>query len=109
MPPKEEFRSSSRTSFGSASTIFRISLFAQRWNSKWCTSKEEFILIKIMSSPTPDLRYPIGRFQYQEEHSPQQRSAHILAIENTPARLREVVRGLTDQQLDTPYREGGWS
>ncbi|HLI30711.1 MAG TPA: putative metal-dependent hydrolase, partial [Terriglobia bacterium] len=30
-------------------------------------------------------------------------------IEEVPARLRAAVKGLSDAQLDTPYREGGWT
>jgi uncharacterized damage-inducible protein DinB len=33
----------------------------------------------------------------------------ISSIESQPARLRAAVEGLSDEQLDTPYREGGWS
>lgn len=33
----------------------------------------------------------------------------IEAIKSLPGALREVVRGLSDEQLDTPYREGGWT
>jgi hypothetical protein len=38
-----------------------------------------------------------------------QRSDLISSIEQTPAALRAAVKGLTPQQLDTPYREGGWT
>jgi len=41
--------------------------------------------------------------------SAQERPALIRRIEMAPARLREAVCGLTDAQLDTPYREGGWT
>lgn len=30
-------------------------------------------------------------------------------IAAAPARMREAVAGLSDAQLDTPYREGGWT
>lgn len=39
----------------------------------------------------------------------EERHAHITAIRDLPQRLREVVRGLNDTQLDTPYRDGGWT
>jgi len=38
-----------------------------------------------------------------------QRSELIAQIAETPARLRQAVEGLTEEQLDTPYRPGGWS
>ncbi|MCC7437160.1 MAG: putative metal-dependent hydrolase [Armatimonadetes bacterium] len=33
----------------------------------------------------------------------------IAAINILPAQLRNAVAGLNDQQLDTPYRDGGWT
>jgi hypothetical protein len=56
-----------------------------------------------------DLRYPIGRFQFDGDASPQNREQWIEEIAAAPARLRAAVDGLTGAQLDTPYREGGWS
>jgi hypothetical protein len=38
-----------------------------------------------------------------------ERSALIDAIDGHPGRLRAAVAGLTDEQLDTPYREDGWT
>lgn len=55
------------------------------------------------------LRYPIGRHERAAAPTPGQRPALILAIADTPAALRSAVSGLTDAQLDTPYRAGGWS
>lgn len=56
-----------------------------------------------------DPRYPIGKFQRPDEVSPEQCSMAIAVIEALPSKLREAVHGLTDAQLDTPYREGGWT
>lgn len=57
-----------------------------------------------------DLRYPVGRFEFGEETlSEERRDELIKQIEATPARLREAVSGLTAEQLDTPYRPGGWT
>jgi hypothetical protein len=56
-----------------------------------------------------DLRYPIGPFAYTGESTEEQRRAFIDRIEATPARLRAAVEGLTPEQLDTPYRPGGWT
>ena len=56
------------------------------------------------------LRYPIGRFE--RLHAPLDqaaRAALIDAIELAPATLRRLVTGLSDAQLDTPYRPGGWT
>jgi hypothetical protein len=56
-----------------------------------------------------DFRYPIGRFTYERPLSDDQRRICIGQIEEAPSLLREAVRGLSQQQLDTPYREGGWT
>src|SRR2546422_7140384 len=56
-----------------------------------------------------DLRYPIGTFKYEGELTEEGRRRAIDAIAEAPARLRAAVEGLTPQQLDTPYRPGGWT
>jgi uncharacterized damage-inducible protein DinB len=56
-----------------------------------------------------DPRYPIGKFHFDGLMSELQRSEHLANIEQTPARMRAAVQGLNRQQLDTPYREGGWT
>jgi hypothetical protein len=55
-----------------------------------------------------DPRYPIGRFSYDTPPNEQQRQKLIADIEKAPAALRNAVRGLSLQQLETPYRDGGW-
>ena len=56
-----------------------------------------------------DLRYPVGKYEYGGPWTEAQRAAFIQTIADTPARLREAVGGLSAAQLDTPYREGGWT
>lgn len=56
-----------------------------------------------------DLRYPIGKFQYQEPLTDQQKRECLDALAQTPANLRASIAGLADAQLDTPYRPGGWT
>ena len=56
-----------------------------------------------------DPRYPIGKFSYSGPLSPEQKQQYLTDIAQTPGRLRAVVRELSDQQLDTPYRDGGWT
>ena len=56
-----------------------------------------------------DLRYPIGRFARPVSSGPAVRAGHIDLLRTLPANLKSAVRGLTDSQLDTPYREGGWT
>jgi DinB superfamily len=58
---------------------------------------------------TTDLRYPIGEFAMPASVTPAMRSDAIAAIADLPACMRAAVRGLSDAQLDTPYRPGGWT
>lgn len=54
------------------------------------------------------LRYPIGSYVFEGMSAAQQRQ-WIEEIERLPGELRAAVEGLTDEQLDTPYRSGGWT
>lgn len=56
-----------------------------------------------------DVRYPIGHFSYSGEISKEQRDHWIKDIEDLPNELKEAIDGLSKKQLDTPYREGGWT
>jgi hypothetical protein len=56
-----------------------------------------------------DPRYPIGKFTYQQPPDETQRKQFIDDIEKTPAALRAAIQGLTPQQIETPYRDGGWT
>ena len=56
-----------------------------------------------------DPRYPIGKAVIDKEPTPEKRAACIRDIAELPALLRGAVKGLTDAQLDTPYRDGGWT
>ena len=62
-----------------------------------------------MTAPTPDLRYPIGRFSPTGPITRDRVDAWIADIAALPADLRRTVSSLTDEQLDTPYRPGGWT
>ena len=65
-----------------------------------------------MSTATPaeqDLRYPVGRLEKKSALTPHERRRLIDAFADTPAKLRTAVAGLSDSQLDTPYRPGGWT
>ncbi|MBI5471352.1 MAG: bacillithiol transferase BstA [Ignavibacteriae bacterium] len=55
------------------------------------------------------LKYPIGRYKAPESITDAMISQWISEIEQLPASLSEVVKGLTDSQLATPYRDGGWT
>ncbi len=58
---------------------------------------------------TRDPRYPVGRFKPVTNPGPDIRRQSIADLAALPARLRAAVEGLSDGQLDTPYREGGWT
>jgi len=57
----------------------------------------------------PDRRYPIGPFNPDPNPNRETRAGHIEQIAALPAKMRGALRGLTSEQLDTPYREGGWT
>ena len=62
-----------------------------------------------MATPETALheRYPIGS---PDRHpSVEQRTAHIEAIRLLPGEFALAFKGLSDEQIDTPYREGGWT
>ncbi len=56
-----------------------------------------------------DLRYPVGHFHPPAATMPGIRAAQIETLRLLPERLRAAVNGLSDAQLDTPYRDGGWT
>ena len=56
-----------------------------------------------------DPRFPIGKFHFDGPPSEDQRKNLINDIEQAPSALRAAVKGLSPQQLDTPYRDGGWT
>lgn len=61
------------------------------------------------SEPGVDPRYPIGRHLAPSAPTLAQRQSAVNEVALLPERLRDAVRGLTDEQLDTPYRDGGWT
>ena len=56
-----------------------------------------------------DPRYPIGPFRPLPTPAPESRTACIQQVAEAPALIRAAVTGLTDAQLETPYRPGGWT
>lgn len=55
------------------------------------------------------LRYPIGRFSLPESITSELRNQWITVLKNLPERLENLVHGITEEQLETPYRPGGWT
>jgi uncharacterized damage-inducible protein DinB len=64
----------------------------------------------VPTTAADELRFPTGKF-----HRPKgalettERKRVIDVITATPKNLSDAVRGLSERQLDTPYREGGWT
>jgi uncharacterized damage-inducible protein DinB len=55
------------------------------------------------------LRFPTGEFSDPGQLDPGQRKTAIAAVARVPADLRRAVAGLSQSQLDTPYRPDGWT
>ncbi len=58
---------------------------------------------------TNDPRYPIGKFNRVTSLTAAERATCVEQVAAAPAQFRRAVAGLTAAQLDTPYREGGWT
>ena len=56
-----------------------------------------------------DLRYPVGKFTRDAVVTAEKRRTLIQQIKDAPAAMRQAVAGLSERQLDTPYRPGGWT
>jgi len=56
-----------------------------------------------------DGRYPIGKYVSPPEFNSAVRDSLVKQIASAPAELRRAVAGLSDEQLDTPYRPAGWT
>ncbi|MBK5284426.1 MAG: bacillithiol transferase BstA [Bacteroidia bacterium] len=55
------------------------------------------------------LRYPIGKFTFRAQIRMEEIAEMIKVIEELPAKLRNAVSEMSDDQLNTPYRDGGWT
>ncbi len=56
-----------------------------------------------------NLSYPIGQFEIDKDITTEKRVKWIEEIEKAPTQLNNAVDGLTTEQIDTPYRPGGWT
>jgi len=57
-----------------------------------------------------DLRYPVGPMErIREPLDDDARRRHIEIIEKAPVRIRSLVTGLSDEELEMRYRPGGWT
>src|SRR5579864_1130651 len=60
-------------------------------------------------TPHSDIRYPIGRFSFKDPFRAEDRPVWLAQLAEAPKKLRAAVAGLSDSQLDTPYRPDGWT
>src|SRR5689334_16439144 len=63
----------------------------------------------MMSEELETLRYPVGKFHAPKEFSADLSREWIKTIEDLPKKLNQAVANLDDTQLDTSYRDGGWT
>lgn len=59
--------------------------------------------------PDERLQYPVGKFSPQESYTPEELTGLIQSIESLPAQVKSVFKKLSPEQLETPYRPGGWT
>lgn len=55
------------------------------------------------------LRYPIGKYNAPQKIKKSEVKRWIKEIDKLPKKLKDAVKNLSDEQLDTPYRQGGWT
>ncbi len=55
------------------------------------------------------LRYPIGKFERPEPITGENVQEWIQVLEDLPGKLHNLVKNLSEEQLDTPYRQDGWT
>lgn len=55
------------------------------------------------------LRYPIGKFKAAQEITSAELEEYVADLAALPIQMRQAVQGLTNEQLETPYRNGGWT
>ncbi|HTK95241.1 MAG TPA: putative metal-dependent hydrolase [Terriglobales bacterium] len=61
------------------------------------------------AAASTDPRYPVGKFEMPSSFTAADRQQRIADIEALPRKMRETVTPMSQAQLDTPYREGGWT
>ena len=61
------------------------------------------------SIPLEELKYPIGKPEIPKNITKEHINSWIAILEEFPNQLHDLVANLSDEQLDTPYREGGWT
>lgn len=62
-----------------------------------------------MNNSDDHLRYPVGKFSPKESYTSEEISSSINTIEALPAKVEALIKNFSSKQLDTPYRDGGWT
>ena len=68
-----------------------------------------FLYLGMANNGLDTLKYPVGKFTFPEHISKSDIQNWIAVLEGFPERLEALVSNLSDAQLDTPYRPGGWT
>ncbi|MBV9670766.1 MAG: maleylpyruvate isomerase N-terminal domain-containing protein, partial [Acidobacteriales bacterium] len=63
----------------------------------------------MKSAVSSDPRYPVGKFSYAPAQNAAERNRRIEVLAKLPAQVRGAVAGLSEQQLEMPYRAEGWT
>jgi len=80
-----------------------VAAMPQRLLSRRATSQS------ATSMPVTNPHFPIGKYHEPATVTPAQRAAWMDDVAGTPAAMRAAVSGLSPAQLDTPYRDSGWT
>ncbi len=89
--------------------LFMLNFKRKEYNFNIDFSNFEFIKTIILMTTLNELRYPIGKFEKPEIITDDQINAWIKILEELPSKLSRIVEGLSESQLDTPYRPKGWT
>ena len=57
---------------------------------------------------TIDPRYPIGKFE-PKPYSEEQKKQWLLDLQFLPDAIERAINNLDEAQINTPYRDGGWT
>lgn len=63
----------------------------------------------MKESEIQNLRYPVGKYSPKKNITAEDVAGYIKTIEEFPEKMKQAVAGLSNAQLDTPYRDGGWT
>lgn len=56
-----------------------------------------------------NLKYPIGKVQFEDTYTIAEIKTNIQIISGLPGKLCNIVNGMSEKQLETPYRPDGWT